>query len=165
MPKSIWRRPNFLTEKKKKRSQDSKRWAFKIPRVLSGDLPKRCLEPSIKGLPPRFCPGRKKFERCMKNRHKILCSLCLLFFLFSCGVQALYHGLSEGEANSILVILQENGIGASKIEEVKQNEVVWSIEVKKEDLSRAHAILVANNLPRKEELGLTGVYKEKGLIP
>ena len=104
----------------------------------------------------------------MKNVvRKIAVSLCLVFLtgLTACHQKALYHDLNEEEANEILVVLQQNNIPATKVKEVKQNETVWAIEVAEQDLSRAQAILVANNLPRKQELGLSGVYKEKGLIP
>ena len=103
----------------------------------------------------------------MKNGAvKIAVSCCCLLLLFAaCNKRALYHDLSEGEANEILVVLQQNDISAGKIKEVRQNEVFWSIEVSEPNLSKAQAILLANNLPRKRELGLTGVYKEKGLIP
>ena len=66
----------------------------------------------------------------------------------------MYHGLSEEDANEILVVLQEEGIQAQKEKEVQFD-----------DLPLARSLLVAKNLPRQKELGLGGVYKEKGLIP
>ncbi|MFA5812438.1 MAG: hypothetical protein WC956_08940, partial [bacterium] len=73
--------------------------------------------------------------------------------------------LSEEDANEILVLLSENGIKPTKKKEVRQNETTYSIEVKEADMVKARSLLLSHNLPRRKELGLTGVYKEKGLIP
>jgi type III secretion protein J len=73
--------------------------------------------------------------------------------------------LGEEDANEILVLLQDNNISAKKKKEVRQNEVFYSIVVSPSDVSKARTLLVQHNLPRRRQLGLTGVYKEKGLIP
>lgn len=78
---------------------------------------------------------------------------------------ALYHGLSEEDANEILVLLQENGIEAEKAKEMRQNELFWTISLSKKNLPKARELLFRHKLPKQKELGLTGVYKEKGLIP
>lgn len=78
---------------------------------------------------------------------------------------AIYHDLTESEANEILVALQDRGIDAQKLKEVKSQQVTWSIQVPNKDSSAAQKILVENNLPRKKELGFSGMCKEKGLIP
>ncbi len=96
-------------------------------------------------------------------------SFSLLFFLavFFTGCQRLdlYHNLQEIEVNEILVVLQENGISARKEKEITGQDVSWKISVKENDAARARQILINSNLPRNRELGLSGVYKEKGLIP
>ncbi len=90
----------------------------------------------------------------------------ILFLLFAaCSKMSIYHDLTENEANEILVALQDKGIDAQKVKEVKSQQVTWSIEVPSKDASAAHKILVENNLPRKKELGFSGICKEKGLIP
>jgi len=86
-------------------------------------------------------------------------------FLSSCGRIELYQNLSEEEANEILVLLSENGIRPTKKKVVVQNETSYAIEVREADMVKARSLLVQHNLPRRKELGLTGVYKEKGLIP
>jgi type III secretion protein J len=86
-------------------------------------------------------------------------------FVAGCGNIKLYQRLSEEDANEIMVLLSENGIKASKEEEVIQNEISYAIEVREKDMARARSLLLQHNLPRRKELGLTGVYKEKGLIP
>jgi len=85
--------------------------------------------------------------------------------LASCDQVSLYQDLTEKDVNEILVLLGENGINATKEKEVRQNEISWSITVSKKDMQLARALLMKNNLPRSRELGLTGVYSEKGLIP
>lgn len=102
----------------------------------------------------------------MKNaRIKFIAVLLIVFFITACGKVPLYQDLSEEDANGILVLLNENGIKASKKKEERQNEIFWSVYVGNKDMSRARALLVQHNLPRRKELGLTGVYKDKGLIP
>src|SRR3989338_811471 len=167
MPGPIWPRPSFSAAKKRRRSRGWKGSVKKIPRGRSAILPAPCSMRSNKDSRLMCCPASKKYGSFMKNGAvKIAVSCCCLLLLFAaCNKRALYHDLSEGEANEILVVLQHNDISAGKIKEVRQNEVFWSIEVSEPNLSKAQAILLANNLPRKRELGLTGVYKEKGLIP
>lgn len=103
----------------------------------------------------------------MRKRHVICAAIAVIVLvtLVSCGGIALYQNLSEEDANEILVLLNENGIKAKKQTEVRQNETFWSVVVPDRDMARARELLMQHNLPRKRELGLTGVYKEKGLIP
>lgn len=95
------------------------------------------------------------------------CLILLFLGTFATGCQRLdlYHNLQEVEVNEILVVLQENGIPAIKDKEITGQDVSWKISVKESDAARARQILINNNLPRNRELGLSGVYKEKGLIP
>jgi len=91
--------------------------------------------------------------------------VCIAFLLAGCGRLELYQDLNEKDANEILVLLSDNGIKANKKKNIRQNEISYSIEVRESDMVRARVLLVRHNLPRRKELGLTGVYKEKGLIP
>lgn len=90
--------------------------------------------------------------------------LTLLSFS-GCQRMDLHHNLEEIEADELLVILHQNGIDARKEKEVVGQDVSWKISVKEADGAKARQILIANNLPHRKELGLSGVYKEKGLIP
>jgi type III secretion protein J len=102
----------------------------------------------------------------MMNRKLLLVALLALTLnMVSCQKVSLYEDLSEADANEMLVLLNEHGIEAQKKKEIRQNEIYWSLEVGEKDMNRARSLLIKNNLPRKRELGLTGVYKEKGLIP
>lgn len=89
----------------------------------------------------------------------------LFLLLAACSKMPIYHDLTETEANEILVALQDRGISAHKLKEVKSQQVTWSIQVANRDASAAQKILVENNLPHKKELGFSGICKDKGLIP
>jgi type III secretion protein J len=89
----------------------------------------------------------------------------MALMLASCSKVELYGSLSEEDANEMLVLLNENNVKAQKKKETRQNEVFYSILVEPADVSRARSLLVKHNLPRRKQLGLTGVYKDKGLIP
>jgi len=105
-------------------------------------------------------------RRKKQNLVKVI-SLCLLllFLVTGCRKAAVYHDLSEEDANEIIVALYDVGINAEKEELKVQNEVSWNVLVGKKNLAEARKILIDRGLPRKRELGLGGVYKEKGLIP
>ena len=97
---------------------------------------------------------------------RLACVLVVVsIFAAGCGGIKLYQRLTEEDANEIMVLLSENGIKATKEEEIIQNEVSYAIEVREKDMVKARSLLLQHNLPRRKELGLTGVYKEKGLIP
>lgn len=95
----------------------------------------------------------------------IVLVLAVAFFVAGCGRVELHRDLTEEDANEIMVLLAENDIKADKKREVRQNVVSFIIEVRESDMIKARSLLVKHNLPRRKELGLTGVYKEKGLIP
>ncbi len=88
----------------------------------------------------------------------------VLVLLVSCSKTELYHNLSEDEVNEILVVLQENGISATKKKEIVRNEVTWTVAVESHDLSRARAILVERNLPRRKQRDIADVYSGDALI-
>jgi type III secretion protein J len=99
------------------------------------------------------------------NMKKLIVILLIAAVFASCRKMDLYHDLTEEEANEILVVLHQEGVRADKLKEVRQNEVFWTIQVDPKRVTDARRLLVEHNLPRKRELGLSGVYKEKGLIP
>lgn len=100
----------------------------------------------------------------MKSR-LISIGFLLLFVLGGCRQADLHHNLIEIEADEILDTLHQNGIEAKKERELNGQDVSWKVSVPAGDLAKARQILIVNNLPRRHELGLSGVYKEKGLIP
>lgn len=103
-----------------------------------------------------------------RKQKKLVVSIVIVllaFALSACNRVELYGNLGEDDANEILVLLSENNIRTQKKKEVRQNEVSYSIIVSPDDVAKARSLLVQHNLPRRRQLGLTGVYKEKGLIP
>jgi type III secretion system YscJ/HrcJ family lipoprotein len=104
----------------------------------------------------------------MKMKRVLVSISFVLFvavFFTSCGRIELYQNLTEEDANEMMVLLSENGIKANKKKVMQQNDVSYSIAVPDGEMVKARSLLVRHNLPRRRELGLTGVYKEKGLIP
>jgi len=97
-------------------------------------------------------------------KKKILLLILFSLFQFSCKELPIVHDLTERDANEIVVLLARNNIPATKIKEVKNQEVVWSITVSESDDMQARSILVSNNLPRIRHGGLEGICKDAGLI-
>lgn len=103
----------------------------------------------------------------LTTRHffRSLLSLTVIAFLFTgCGRVGLHHELEEGEAEEILVVLQQNGIDAKK-EKEEGDKVAWTVTVTEGQLAQARQILIANNLPKKRAPGLKEVYQETRTIP
>ncbi len=96
---------------------------------------------------------------------KLIVILLIAVAFTACRKMDLYHDLTEEEANDMMVVLHQEGIGVNKVKEVRQNEVYWTIQVDPKRVTDARRLLVEHNRPRKRELGLSGVYKDKGLIP
>jgi len=87
----------------------------------------------------------------------------LLSLIVACG-QELHHGLTEEQANEILVVLDRNGIGASKVRE--EGEVpAYTISVPRRDAAQAWQILRDNDLPKPAAKGFEEVFAKTSLIP
>ncbi len=97
------------------------------------------------------------------TRHAVV--LVLALSLCACGEVVLHQNLNQIDADKILVLLDKNGIEAHTEAGTDGQETTWSVLVSKSDVSMARRLLVENNLPARPELGLSGVYSEKGLIP
>jgi type III secretion system YscJ/HrcJ family lipoprotein len=82
------------------------------------------------------------------------------------GELDIVHGLTEFEANQILVVLGSQGIDAMKLKE-EGRIVTWAIVVPDSDSQRALTLLVKNKLPKTRAQGLAEVYPagSSGLIP
>ena len=99
------------------------------------------------------------------SKHGLRLCLLLLLFITACGKEILYQDLEERDANEILVVLYKHGIDAAKLKQEGTQEVAYMVQVPRDKIQDARRILVENNLPRKKELGFSGICKEKGLIP
>ncbi len=91
--------------------------------------------------------------------------LAFILLIAACSQENLYQDLTEREANEILVVLFQNGIEANKVRVEGSQEVNYTVQVPKNAIREARQLLVQHNMPRKKELGFSGICKEKGLIP
>jgi type III secretion protein J len=107
----------------------------------------------------------------LRRRHlpKLLVVLVLTIFLSGCVTHSLRTGLSEGDAQEIVVLLNENGIEASAVKAAgeKKGEEKWSVVIRGGDqnLARAWRVLEENGLPREKDKGLEDVFASSGMIP
>jgi type III secretion protein J len=95
--------------------------------------------------------------------------LGLALILCGCVTHELQTGLSEQDAQEIVVLLNEHGIDASagKAASEKKGEEKWSVVIKGGDqnLARAWRVLQENGLPRQKDHGLEDVFSNAGMIP
>ena len=100
------------------------------------------------------------------SSRKILLTIAIVFavgFMAACS-QELSHGLTEDQANEMVVTLSNNGINATKV--LVPGEVLsFTLTVPKRDASRAWEILQANHLPKPPSKGFGEVFAKTSLIP
>ena len=89
-----------------------------------------------------------------------------LLFVSCAGELDIVHGMTELEANEVLVVLDTQGIDAKKMKE-EGRIVTWAVLVPEADAENALRILVRNKLPKERSQGLAQVYPagSGGLIP
>ena len=87
-----------------------------------------------------------------------------LLLLAGCGRDALVHGIDEGQANQILVALDEAGIHAEKQRD-EGGEGTWRVEVDGADAGRAHRLLAERELPRSRPPGFGEVFGKGSMVP
>lgn len=75
--------------------------------------------------------------------------------------QELYSGLSEADANEMLITLLKRGVSAEKVATGKTG---FTIEVEEEDMVRALEIIKENSLPRAQFQSLGSVFSGQGMI-
>ncbi|WP_081768927.1 type III secretion system inner membrane ring lipoprotein SctJ [Herbaspirillum sp. RV1423] len=97
----------------------------------------------------------------MKNLFKWACIFGLLALLSACGKMVILQaGLTDGDANEIVLILNRKGM---EVEKQKNKEGV-SLLVKEQDLSRATEAMNVAGLPRRALSNLGEVFKKQGMI-
>ncbi len=96
--------------------------------------------------------------------HSRLVLPVVLLLLAGCSIE-LQHDLSEQDANDIYVLLNENGISASKTRQEGGQVPMFLISVAKGDATQAAKLLREHALPRPHKEGL-GIFKRiKGMVP
>src|SRR5512138_2252517 len=92
-----------------------------------------------------------------------------LVFLTGCLKQELQTGLTEPEAQEMIVLLKDHGLEAVKqlSAAANQGEPTWTVSVKggSQNLFLAWKILQENGLPREKATGLKDVFSNSSLIP
>lgn len=96
--------------------------------------------------------------------------VCAALLLTGCLKQELKTGLSEQEADEIIVALKESGIDAARERDAKAKDKgpgSWTVNVKGGDqnLVLAWRILQEKGLPREKSKGLDEMFSSGGLIP
>jgi type III secretion protein J len=81
-----------------------------------------------------------------------------------CGREELFHRLEEGQANEVLVALDEGGIAASKVRE-DGAEGGFTVSVPAADAARAERLLAERDLPRARAPGFAEVYAQGSMVP
>lgn len=99
----------------------------------------------------------------------LLVILGLTLLLSACVTHSLQTGLSEQDAQEVVVLLNENGIEAFATKGVseKKGEEKWDVMIRGGDqnLARAWRVLEENGLPRQKDKGLEDVFANSGMIP
>lgn len=94
--------------------------------------------------------------------------MAILVFLAGCARQ-LETGLTESDAQQIVVLLRENGINATtELDPTqKKDTAAWIVNVRGQGdtVVRAWKILNENGLPREKVKGLDDVFANAGMIP
>ena len=91
-------------------------------------------------------------------------SLVVALALTGCAWDPIVHGLTERDANKILVVLDTKGIKGKKV--VAEGRVVtWMVLVPESSAPEARRLLVDAELPMPKSLRLQDVFKESGMIP
>lgn len=84
-----------------------------------------------------------------------------LLLLAGCST-SLRDNLQEAQAEDIVALLQQEGVGATK---QRASDGTWSVALKDAEQSRAEQILHLYDLPRTQRQGLTDIFPGTGLLP
>src|SRR5215467_15893354 len=105
-----------------------------------------------------------------KTRRATLLLIACLLPLCGCLSRDLQSGLSEQEAQEIVVVLKQNGLEAFPVREAGSDRdaaPLWTVRVKggSRNLVAAWQVMQDNGLPRQKVKGLEEVFSNKGMIP
>jgi type III secretion protein J len=104
------------------------------------------------------------FARCTSGRSILRRAAWAVVFTLSACQAEIQHGLTEGEANEIVVLLERARIPAAKLLEEGGREVTWKIAVPKAQTANAMILLKENELPRLKSPGLE-IFNRGSMIP
>ncbi len=110
-----------------------------------------------------------KTKFCQKFLRFFSLSLLALLVAACSSTTTIYHSLDEGDANDIIVYLDNKGIKAYKVQSVTgggpQDQVLWDITVANEEEKQAMALLRAAGLPRRQGQSLLTIFEKGALVP
>lgn len=105
--------------------------------------------------PPRPAGAGRSLTRLFR----CLCLICALF-LVGCQTE-LYQGLTEEQANDMLITLMKRGV---KVEKKSAGKAGYVISVDEKQVVFALQVLKDNNLPRATHASLGSVFSGQGMI-
>jgi type III secretion protein J len=109
--------------------------------------------------PGHRAPGRRTDR--LTQLLRCVCLLCMIGLLSACSKEVtLQSGLSDSDANEIVMVLNRQGIA---VEKRKSKEGV-NLVLADTDLSRATALMNSAGLPRRGRESLGEVFKKQGMI-
>jgi type III secretion protein J len=106
----------------------------------------------------------------IKHRAAGLALIACLLPLGGCLSRDLQSGLTEQDAQEIVVVLKQNGLEAYPVRETGSDRdaaPAWTVRVKGggRNLLTAWQVMQENGLPRQKVKGLEEVFSSKGMIP
>jgi type III secretion protein J len=94
------------------------------------------------------------------------CSVAVILASLGCAAEVIQHDLSERQAVQIQVLLENVGIGATKVRDAKSRLPSYSIAVSSGEAAKARRLLVESDMPRRESRGMSETFSgDPGLIP
>ncbi|AYR24700.1 EscJ/YscJ/HrcJ family type III secretion inner membrane ring protein [Herbaspirillum rubrisubalbicans] len=106
-------------------------------------------------------PRSRCSTRLLAHLSRVGAILVLLLLLSACSRSVnLQAGLSDGDANEIVLVLNRKGISVEK----QKNKEGVTLIVKEDDLSRATETMNEAGLPRRSLSNLGEVFKKQGMI-
>lgn len=103
----------------------------------------------------------------MGTHIRLILALSVLFIMGCNNREIIVEGLTQDDANEILVALWDHHIDATKEGHPNRKNINYDIIVKKKHAHAALRILVVNQLPKSKRAGLKEVYPpgSAGIIP
>lgn len=106
-------------------------------------------------------PRSRRSTQLLAHLPRVGAILVLLLLLSACSRSVnLQAGLSDGDANEIVLVLNRKGISVEK----QKNKEGVTLIVKEDDLSRATETMNEAGLPRRNLSNLGEVFKKQGMI-
>jgi type III secretion system YscJ/HrcJ family lipoprotein len=103
----------------------------------------------------------------IQKKYFFLLAFASLFLMACERPEIVVEGLTQNDANEILVVLKDHQVAAHKEVVVERKQSSYAIKVNKTEVDKALRILVNNQLPKTFRAGLRDVYPpgSQGLIP